>query len=59
MSYQGEVSGIHQVDIDSDLTSVLDLRLLSKSLRVHQGQLPPTGGLGIFMVGQGLRELSQ
>ena len=47
MSHQVGVSGVHKDDTDLNWASVLDLRPLGKSLRVHQGQPPPRGPVDI------------
>lgn len=47
------MSGIQQVNIDSNLAPVLGLRLPSRSLRVHRSQPPLARGL---MVESDLRE---
>ena len=41
--HQVWVSGIPQIDTDSNLVAVLGLRQVSKSPRIHQGQLLPAG----------------
>ena len=58
MSHQVEANGVHQTDSHSNLVPVLTLRPLSKSLRIHQGQLPPAVCLCAFVVGLGLRDSS-
>lgn len=44
-NHQHGVSGVHWVNADSNLTPVLNLRLLCKRLRAHQGQPLLTWGL--------------
>ena len=51
----GRVSVIHQINTDSDPVRVLGLRPLIESLRVHQGQPPPSCSLQTFARGQGVR----
>lgn len=55
MSNQVGVNDVRQIDTDSKLVSVLSLRPLSYSLRVHQDQPPPSLCLWTFVVGPGLR----
>lgn len=53
-SHECGACGVYQVNAHWDLALVLSLRLLSKSLRVHWGQFPPTWQMKTFSVGYGI-----
>lgn len=50
-SHQVRVSGVYQVSTESNTVPGLGLRSLSRSLRVHPGQLQPIWGLWTSAVG--------
>lgn len=50
----GVGGGVYQVSTASNLEALLDLRSLSKSLRVHQGQLPSTWTIAVGVGPQGV-----
>lgn len=52
------VCDVHEIDTDSKLIRWLDLKPLSKSPRVYQGQLPPAMCSYTFVVRLVLRESS-
>ena len=59
LSHQIGMSGVHQVDKDSNSVPVLGLRPLNKSFQGTPRQLLPASGLWTFVVGLGLREMSE
>lgn len=58
LSHQVGMGAVHQVDTDLNLTPVLGLQPLNKSLRVPQSQTPPSWGLETFIVKQRLKDSS-